>query len=34
MRRQRSGVFQYLCERSIIVPDERKPVRKRRKLFG
>ena len=34
MRRQRSGVLQYICERSIIVPYEGKPVCKRRKLLA
>ena len=34
MWRQRSGVLQYICERSITVPYERKPVCKRRKLLA
>src|SRR4029079_15815953 len=34
MRRQRSGALQDVCERSIIVPDERNPLCKRRKLFA
>ncbi len=34
MRRQRSNVFQDVCERLIIVPDERKPVCKRWKLLA